>query len=92
MSLWGSEWFGRLAFDTQRDFSPGLILDFNFVTVLVTTLVVQFHHRITDLIRISKCVDLESIDEATHLDAGGHHVQDFKACLCRLRFLRVHRL
>jgi hypothetical protein len=38
-SLWGSEWFRRLSFDTQRDFGPGLILDFNFITVLVAALV-----------------------------------------------------
>jgi len=92
VSLWGSEWFGRLSFDAQRDFGPGLILDFNFVAVLVTTPVEQFHHRIMDLIGIGKCVNFESIDEAAHLDASSHHVKDFKASPGRLSFLRVHRL
>src|ERR1700680_306750 len=92
MSLWGSERFGRLALDFQRDLGAGLILNFNFVTVLVAALIDQFQHCIVDLIRISERVDLESVDEASHLDAGGHHVENFEAGLRRLRCLRVHGL
>ena len=74
MSLWGSERFGRLAFNFQCDFGAGLILNFNFVTVLVAALVDQFQHGITDLIGVSERMDLKSIHQAPHLDATGRHV------------------
>ena len=85
MSLWGSERFGRLALNFQRDFGAGLILNFNFVTVLVAALVDQSQHFVVDLIRISERMDLKSVDEASHLDASGHHVENFEAGLRRLR-------
>src|ERR1700737_434969 len=37
-------------------------------------------------------MDLKSVDQASHLDASGHHVENFEAGLRQLHFLRVHGL